>query len=294
MSAPRPETFDADWLRLREPVDRRARADTLARMLRRALGGRETLHVVDLGGGTGSNLRHLAPQLGGRQQWTLLDADPSLLAAAPGALIGWAQDAGHAAEQTGDGIHIDGGGFTCAVSLRQADLRADPLPVHRVDLVSGAALLDLVSRDWLRDLVAGCQARAAAALFALSYDGRIDWSPSDALDAPVRDWVNRHQRGDKGFGPALGPEAAATAAALFRAAGYEAETAASDWRLDPSHAALQQHLHAGWATAATAIAPERAADINDWLARRMDLLAARTSEVTVGHTDVLALPGREG
>ena len=62
------ETFPASWLELREPADHRARAaEALDPLLRwwRARGARS---VLDLGCGTGSNVRYLAPKLTGEQQ----------------------------------------------------------------------------------------------------------------------------------------------------------------------------------------------------------------------------------
>ena len=52
--------FSADWLTLREPADHRARNPALVEALARHLGGR-AVRVTDLGCGTGSNLRALAP-----------------------------------------------------------------------------------------------------------------------------------------------------------------------------------------------------------------------------------------
>lgn len=282
--------FDAHWLALREAADRRARADALARMLRRALAGRDKLTLVDLGCGTGSNLRHTAPQLGGRQHWRLVDADPALLDAVPGAIARWADHAGYALHRTDQSLTVEGGSFVAEVTLEHRDLTADPLPVANADVVTASALLDLVGHPWLDRLVAACAAHDLAALFTLSYDGRITWWPGDAMDTAVRDRVNRHQQGDKGFGRALGPHAAPAAADAFRCAGYNVETAASDWHLDETAAELQQYLHADWASAASQVDPADAASVDAWLARRMDLLAAGTANLVVGHTDVLALP----
>ena len=282
--------FDAAWLALREAADRRARADTLTRMLRRALSGRPYPTVVDLGCGTGNNLRHTAPQLGGRQHWRMVDADRGLVDAVPGAVETWAAEAGYPARRTAPGLVVEGGSFHAEITPEHRDLAADPLPVAGADVVTASALLDLVGNTWLDRLVAACAAQGAAALLTLSYDGRVTWWPGDAADATVRDRVNRHQRGDKGFGPALGPDAAQAAAVAFRCAGYEVETAASDWHLDETEAELQQYLHADWARAASQVDPADAASVDAWLARRMDLLAAGTSNVVVGHTDVLALP----
>lgn len=282
--------FDVTWLALREAADHKARADALTRMLRRALQARETVSVIDLGSGTGSNLRHMAPQIAGHQHWRLIDSDPALLAAAPGEIAGWAAARGYAVEQHANDLTVEGGSFTAHVVLQEMNLASHPLPTRTADVVTGNALLDLVSRDWLVRLIGACSQCNALVLFALSYDGRIAWEPPDALDASIRDLVNRHQQGDKGFGPALGPEAATTTTTLLRTAGYEVETAASDWRLDSRDAELQQHLHAGWASAASEMAPTRTPEIQGWLERRADLLAAGTGQVTVSHMDVLGFP----
>lgn len=256
------EPFPAGWLRLREPVDARSRDRGLVRRLRAwwpAAGGR----VVDLGAGTGSNARWLAPRLG-PADWRLVDNDPRLLAIA--------RRRGH-----------DG---------RLADL-TDALRgqlFYRADLVTASALIDLVSAAWVDGLIERCRTSGAAVYIALTYDGTIRWDPSDPADDRVRDLVNRHQRTDKGFGPALGPAAAMAAAERLRAAGYRVWTAPSPWRLGPGATVLQHALTHGWAGAARALAPEQAAEIDAWADRRMALITDRHSRLTVGHVDLLALP----
>src|SRR5947209_2715209 len=67
------------WLALREPADAAARSPELAERLERRLSsaGRRVIH--DLGGGTGSMGRWLAPRLPGPQHWVVHDRDADLL-----------------------------------------------------------------------------------------------------------------------------------------------------------------------------------------------------------------------
>jgi SAM-dependent methyltransferase len=291
------DAFEAGWLELREPVDSESRARPLERLLVERLRDRSRLAVADLGAGTGSNLRHLAPRLaapeGGHQQWTLLDADRGLLAEVPGRTRTWAHARGYGVVEKDAGLEVTGRAeapFTLDIATQESDLSRDPLPVGSVDLVTGSALLDLVSREWLQAFARRLREAGAACLIALSYDGHIAWQPAIAGDEEVMGLVNRHQRGEKTFGQALGPDGGAVAAAELEAAGFTVETAHSPWRLGPGDQALQQHLHAGWAAAASESAPHRTEAIRAWLERRMDLLESGQGQVTVGHLDVLALP----
>ena len=61
------ESFSPEWLALREPVDHRSRAAGLIPLLNSWWESHEGSHIVDLGSGTGSNLRYLAPLLRGEQ-----------------------------------------------------------------------------------------------------------------------------------------------------------------------------------------------------------------------------------
>src|SRR5215510_5410508 len=85
--------FSADWLDLREPADHRSRNRKLALALAKHFDGWRPITVVDLGSGTGSNLRATAPLLGPEQHWTLVDIDTGLLDAAVERLTGWADGA---------------------------------------------------------------------------------------------------------------------------------------------------------------------------------------------------------
>ena len=274
------ETFDADWLALRGPADRRARDPRLPERLRAAWERRGWARVVDLGSGAGANLRYLAPRLPAGQGWTLVDHDPRhvdrlrRLAAPPGVET---------------------------VTVLSRDLAADGLGVvDGADLVTASALLDLVSEPWLVGLVRRCADAAAGAYFALTWDGEVRWMTESAEgwrvdrdpdDGLVWSAFNQHQRGDKGFGPALGPTAAPRAARLFRDAGYRTWLAASDWRLDAADGRLADRLVEGWAAAAVGLRPETADRVGAWAVRRRAGVARGSFRVTVGHRDLLALPG---
>jgi SAM-dependent methyltransferase len=268
------ESFSADWLALREPADHAARSADLTTRIADRLRARPGRRAVDLAAGSGSNVRYLLPRLPGVAHWTLVDYDAALLAQAWRLVTPVAREGG---------VGFD---------VRQGDLRAlDTLPLDGCGLVTASALLDLVSPAWLQAFAARCRAAGVDVLCTLSYDGRIACAPADEGDEHVRALVNQHQRTDKGFGPALGPDAAGAAVAAFEAAGFTVHTAESDWVLDSTHAELQRQLLAGWAVAARERALTEAATIDAWLARRLAQVDAGVSGVRVGHVDLAATRG---
>lgn len=257
-------SFSEPWLALRAGFDTAARSRDVERRLaawstaRAAATGRP-LAVVDLGAGSGNNRRHLAPRLPVDQAWTLVDADDALLAAA------------HAGDP--------------AITVRRIDLAADldaALP-EGTDLIAASALIDLVSAEWLERLVARADLIGAALLMVLTYDGRTAWQPPDPLDARVLELVNRHQRSDKGFGPALGPHAGSILAKL---AGDRLVQAPSDWSIGPDDRAMRAALVEGWSSAAIEMSPGEAVEVTAWHDRSID----RFAQITVGHLDQLVLP----
>ncbi len=272
--------FSADWLALREPADTRARdsAGLLDALNQRAPvfaaeaqasvvdGGTSRRRVLDLGAGTGANFRYLQPRLKGTCHWMLVDHDRALLA--------------EAATRAGRDVPLEASVVDLAAAL-------ESLSIPDRGLVTASALLDLVSGPWLTRLAARCRAARAEVLFALTYDGRASCRPVEPDDADIVALVNRHQRRDKGFGAALGPAAAATAAAQFVAVGYRVRRARTDWQLEGSEPALQAALLEGWAQAAQEMRPESRAQVEDWLRRRRRHLAHGRSRLTVGHEDLV-------
>ncbi len=281
--------FSSEWLALREPADASARSAKATRFaceaIDRAHGAdstrERTIRALDLGCGTGSNVRYLRRSLSETSDgsvaqarapleltWRLVDDDAALLEVTRASL--------------GPTVEI------CRADLRILDERW----FVDVDLVTASALLDLVSEPWLVHLVDMCSRRAAAVLFALNYDGRIQATPRDPDDDWVRDLVNRHQQSNKGFGPALGPRSGPRCADALAGAGFDVCVEQSDWDLDPSNVELQRQLIDGWASAAAEIAPDSAHRVRSWQERRLLRVVAGESQLIVGHLDVAGLRRR--
>jgi SAM-dependent methyltransferase len=273
--------FSVTWLDLREPVDHRSRDKTLGHLLARQFDGWRPLTVVDLGCGTGSNLRATAPLLGTEQHWTLVDRDQALLDAAVVRLTGWADGAEHR-----DGkLVLFKGHKRIDVEFRRADLASDfdAALGPAVHLVTAAALFDLVSAPFIRAFASALAQRKCAFYTVLTYDGDQRWTPGHAADAAMLEAFHVHQGRDKGFGAAAGPAAPDLLRESFAAAQYTVRQGDSAWRLGREDVALIDDLARGFAAAVEETGSIDAATLADW--RQLD----RTGAV-VGHADTLALP----
>ena len=276
------EVFDETWLKLREPIDQRSRPAVAPTLIKQAWQKHGWKRVLDLGAGTGSNVRYLSPLLPSPQQWTLIDHDEELLAA--GAMPETAGSVTRVVRNLSSGISQE---------IEAAD----------AEFVTASALLDLVSDSWMAETVETCRLRRCGVYFSLNYDGSIQWHAAvnnlqladDPDDAAVRQAVNTHQRGDKGFGPALGPMASLKAEAAFRAAGYQVWLLQSRWQLGPADSTVVNMLVNGWESAAVehAGSESRRGDrdrFRMWAERRRETVAQGNFGLTVGHLDLIALP----
>lgn len=276
--------FAPEWLALREGADHRARNAGLLAALGKHFSTRDAVTVVDLGAGLGSNLRGTAPALPARQHWVLVDYDPVLLAGACDAIASWAD----AVRPATAGLEVMKADRSIRVEVRHADLAKDPgaFAAHAPDLVTAAALFDLVSEQWIERFAAALGAARVPLYAVLDYDGTNAWSPPHPADAVMAAAFNRHQGSDKGFGSASGSRATDLLAERFAAVDYRIERAPSPWRLGPDEAVLIRALTQGFADAVKETGEVPAATIEAWLKARM----ADGITCTVGHEDILAIP----
>lgn len=273
--------FSPEWLTLREPVDHRSRDAALAEALQAHFASRASITVVDIGCGTGSNIRATHRLLGTTQNWTLVDYDPRLLAAARETLRSWADRA----QTRGDALVLDKGGKHLTVSFRQADLNADLDAALGAspDLVTASALFDLCSTGFIETFADAVHKRNAAFYTVLTYNGIQTWEPAHPADTDLAHAFHQHQATDKGFGVSAGPEAPTALATAFSRRGFTVREGDSPWQLGEADRALVSSLADGFADAVAETKTIGAATLKDWRAIQ------RTGAV-VGHTDTLALP----
>lgn len=262
-----PVRASAAWLALREPADAAARSTELVDELVPAL-PEGTLVIHDLGCGSGSMTRWLAPRLPGSARWVLHDRDAELLEAVTLAALDF--------------------------ETRHDDLtRLDPAQLADADLITASALLDMMTADELQRLVDLCAGAGCPVLITLTVVGRVELTPAEPLDAAVMAAFNAHQRRDTAEGQLLGPAAAHSAARAFSARGRDVLVRPSPWRLGPEDAELAGEWFTGWLAAAVEQQPALEAATGPYARRRLDAASHGSLWITVHHEDLLVRPRRE-
>lgn len=275
-------SFSPEWLALREPVDHRSLSHELRAQAAAHISSASPVRVMDMGCGSGSNLRALADHLGEAQHWTLVDWDEILLAHARDALSQW----GEGAHDEDGALVIHRGDKRIEVLFERADLARHVAHAldRPLDLVTAAAFFDLVSEDWMDGFSAALASRSTPLYTTLTYNGMEQWSPPHAADEAMREAFHAHQHGDKGFGPAAGPDAADALARSLARQGYRVTRASSPWLLTSADARLISDLAHGASHAVRETRLVGEADVDSWLDAR-----AKASGCEVGHTDIFAV-----
>jgi SAM-dependent methyltransferase len=279
------ESFDGDWLALREPFDAAARSRGLAAAFADFLP--EQPVILELGAGAGSLLRWLAPIIGGSQAWLLVDADPVLLERGLVSTAEWGEAQGFEARwRNGLTLLTPDGAWRIGAQVADiADLGA--VDIANADGVVCSALLDLVSARWLARLGAALRSPLLA---CLNVDGHDAFRPPHPADAAVRSGFRRDQARDKGFGPSVGHRAEAALRRALVPLGFEVISAAADWRIPAGAVEMLQSMVRGHAGAASRWMPSARGAIAAWQAARLRQAAAGRLSLRVGHRDILALP----
>jgi hypothetical protein len=264
----------SEWLALREPADADARSRELALTVAALLpAGPIVIH--DLGSGTGSMMRWLAPFLPGPQTWILHDWNENLTAQAIDGARSTDRDGGAVSVQsrTGNLTH-----------LHATDLAG-------ASLVTASALLDVLTSRETHAIVNACVRAGCPTLLALSVTGDVRLDPQDERDGAFQDAFNAHQLRQADDRQQLGRYGAPIARGLFAEAGWGVRSGTTLWRLDHTRARLLREWFDGWVDAAVEQDPQLGNCAADYRQLRESQIERGELSALVSHVDLLAWPG---
>lgn len=263
----------SDWLALREPADAAARSLALA-LAAAELIADGPIVVHDLGSGTGSMMRWLAPVLPGPQTWILHDWSANLTE----------QAMNHVRPTDRDNAEISVFGRTGNL----ADLC--PNDLAGASLITASALLDVLTLEELHTIVGGCVAARAPVLFSLSVTGSVQLDPWDERDSAFEGAFNAHQVRYANGRRQAGRHAPPIARDLFAAAGWQVRQSSTLWRMDHQQSDLLSEWFSGWVDAAVEQQPQLQGEADRYRRSRRAQLELGELNARVEHMDFLAWP----
>lgn len=292
---------EPDWLDLRVPFDDAARqyalplldkaARALSLVTERQVGTERPLVVIDLGAGTGNSMRffdrHLVQRLPERPlHWVLVDADESALEIA--------------ADRFGAAVRTVAAPISSlpliaaevldevATEAGKAKPRGEPETATAASpdscdlLITGSALLDVLTRDDLATIVDTLHRFSGIGLFLLSISGQWLLTPSHPDDGVLDEAFARHQR----RASRLGTQAATVLETMARSTGARVEASASPWHLEaPRDAEFLTRFLTERVDAAIEEDPRLQTRGRAWLEERLTRVETRTSREAVSPGD---------
>ena len=275
--------FTTEWLSLREPLDIKSHNQNVLRNCVDTFKNHETISICDLGSGTGASVRAISPLLPKQQCWTLVDHDAKNLSAAKYILADWADST----QMTSNGISIRRSEIDIVVKFVLSDLATETSPwPPKTDLVIASALFDLTSNSWISKIINKLSERKLSLLAVLNFDGRMKANPSHVLDERMFESFRAHQKRDKGFGAAAGPNAVSVLEDTLQGYGYKVTSGNSPWRMNSESRPLMNETLRGIAAAVTDTEMLKKSEVKNWLDKRI----AQTESLIIGHRDIFARP----
>jgi len=274
-------SFTADWLALREPTDKISRNALVLAACENAFRRFHHISVCDAGAGTGASVRAFSNFLPKKQTWTLVDADLAnlhkslALLSARGDVI--------SKSETECSVRLNEKIISTRILKRDLSETSEVWP-DETQLITASAVFDLVSTPWVSEFIKILRRRNTSLLATLTFNGKMNAEPHHDLDEAMFNAFRAHQRTDKGFGAAAGPDAVSLLRDGLIEAGFTVAEGESPWILGNDNRALMEETLKGIAFAAMEIGHVEKRDADAWLNDRL----RGTQQFIVGHTDIFA------
>lgn len=265
---------ETDWLDEAEQVESQSLNGMVLNEVHRQLGARQRtagdpIRIVDFGCGLGANRRRLSAGMAAAQYWRMVDFDPEIIEA-------FRKRFRTDSDPTIDLVRLDKNDHATATGLLDG---ADLL------ILSGRSTVLPISVQ--RQLLTAAKAMEIAVWAVLQPTGYVKFEPESPDDQKVHQMTL----------PA-GSDPASHLVRLLEETGYRVLKGESDWVVRGENdsfwhskgRALQRHFLQRYLAQARRNHPDQAAGLLGWANKRSVLIERKKTVLTVGHTDILAIP----
>lgn len=283
--------FDPKWLQERYRFDAAARNKELEWEAIHQFAFLEHLQIVDLGSGTGANVRYYLEQFPQNQTWYCVEEDGMLREVFWQNMLELAHADGYQPEQEGDSLKMTKSGHWVEIHFVQGNLmELDKLvDLLRTDLILANAVFDLFSADQFAELIHVISHHSLSMLFSLNYEGMAFFPQEEKDDFFIRQY-NAHMQRPQDFGHGMGPDASQVMKeALNKKLGH-VKRGQSIWEIAQEDTEMLRFL-LGFFEDALVDWWENEAEktaFNNWLEDKKAMLESGKLSAHVYHQDILA------
>lgn len=283
--------FTAEWLDTRYSFDSKARNQQVEAAFKNYFFGRKEIQLMDVGAGTGNNLRYWFRQLESPQKWTNVELNPELLA------LGF-QQAAQLLTTEGYGVkqfenHISGmkrknGRFheVRLLALQESflDFAFEILPV-KPDVVLANAVFDLLSPEMFVAFAEKLIEHRIPLLSTINIAG-LEWSTATFQDKYYSRCYLHHMNRPQAFGMALGAHVTDFAIDFCKKHQVNVEWGRSDWQIAETDTAMLLANLNYMEQAIPEMLPEAEhSAFSEWLSDKRKQVEAQKLRLNVYHYD---------
>jgi len=257
--------FNNNWLKLRESVDKKSRNLKIIELINKKFNSYNSVSIIDLGTGAGSNYNYLKPKLKFYQNWLFTDISINSM------------------NYFKQNLNLSKKIITTKFQIFDVIKDLDKIKFQTFDIVTGSAFLDILPRNWFYRFHK-FNSKTEIILFALNYNGNFKFFPKHKYDKNIVNLFNKDQKTDKGIGDkAVGPDCSSLINNTFKRT-HHTYLMNSNWDVEKNYQFQKYFLYF-----CSKVIENNKVDYSSWLNFRYNCIKQRTSRLILQNTDFLAI-----
>ena len=251
------------------------------------------LKAVDVGSGTGANVRYYFDRIPHAQEWTLIEQSSGLLDECRRTLVAFAQEHDYDWQSQGNIFLLTDAEKTATITLVQGSIAhiEQLIDLTQTDVVTANAVFDLLSFEQFDTLVSTLAKHDVCLLATLNYY-ETSLLPFSEQDHRFIGWYHMHMKRPQPMGIAMGPDCSEEMLDLLAQHHMMIEQESSQWHLKRCDITMHRYLlhFVEHAVAELSLSSEEQRDFATWLVDKKELCRRRELEIIIDHSDIFAYP----
>ena len=288
---PTETNFSIQWLEDRFPFDIAARNKTVENACLHYCQNKETLRIVDIGSGTGSNGLYFFEKFPQTQEWTFIELNKELLEAAFARIKTWADEKGYPSSRDGLAMQLELPGREVQIKgLNTSFLELQKvIDLHQVDLVTAGAVFDLLTQEMFQSITDQLIFHQVGLLATLNFTDQR-FQPSLSGDEQYIRLYKEHMLRPQAFGQSMGPDCYEQMTRYYEKSELDWVGGKSEWEIGPGDTTMHVHVLNFMENSVPEMLTDELDDFGEWIAKKKQLVHAQQLSTYVSHYDIFVKP----